>query len=113
MLLSAMALTPAEMKEAITKEGGSDLLFLMDEAEVPLTVQHNIIVALGYKSTRLFSGIEENRAGVRTACTSVFGKSGESAPARGIAAPERRILGSEAWESHSGDSVVSDGFDRL
>ena len=68
-----MAVTVAQMTVAVAEQGSADLLFLMEDAEVGIVVQHTVIVTHGFKTVRLLSGLEEDRKGIRAACKDVFG----------------------------------------
>ena len=65
-------LSPAEKQAAVAAAASTDLLYLMDEAELDTDSQYVLICTNGYKTVRLVSGIEENRTCVRQCCVDVF-----------------------------------------
>ena len=63
--------TEAEMKAFIMQSADADLIYVFEDVQVPLKVQHKI-VEVGFKTLRSFSGLEESRSEVRKLATSLF-----------------------------------------
>ena len=80
------------LRTFIMNNADSDLIYLMEDAQLSLALQHKI-VTVGFKTLRQFAGMEETRAAVRLLATSVFE----------VAAEARNMLAiaqlCSAWES--------------
>jgi hypothetical protein len=61
-----MALTDAERRAYVVQNGESDLVYLLEDARLPIELQHAVILA-GYSSIRTFIGIDDSRPEVRVA----------------------------------------------
>ena len=53
--------TVEQMRAEIVKYGSSDFVFLFNEEEVPMEIQHRIITS-GIKNLKIFASLEETRA---------------------------------------------------
>ena len=60
IVILAMA-TVEQMRAEIVKYGSSDFVFMLNEEEVPLEIQHRVITA-GIKNLKIFAALEETRA---------------------------------------------------
>lgn len=67
-----MALNDADRRDYVVQHGESDLVYLLEDARLPIGLQYAIIQA-GYSSIRTFIGIDDGRPEVRTAFTQLLG----------------------------------------
>ena len=84
----------AEKQVLVAAAASTDLLYLLDDAELDTDSQHLLVVTHGFKSVRLVSGMEESRAGIRTFCNAILGIANDTPGGRLSTA---KIIG--VWES--------------
>jgi hypothetical protein len=68
----AVVLSDDDRKAYLKEKGASDLLYVFTDSQVPLVQQYDLVMK-GYATLRLFSGLEDTRAEMRTALKDEMG----------------------------------------